>query len=224
MNAPVIRSLVLKDWFLMRRPLAFYLVAAAVALAMCGSGSLLAFDAGAILLITVMISMAIHIVMQTIANERVEKTLAFVMSLPISAMDYTSAKLIANGALFLVPWAIVTAGAAGLIAFVGDLPNGLIPWAVAVMLELAVSYFFLVGVSLVSESMPWTIVGMVVGNLGFQAFLFYVSNIPVVAHQMKGEAIVWNGPIATILLLEIAAIVALLGSTYWAQSRKRDFI
>ncbi|MDQ2991616.1 MAG: hypothetical protein M3R30_02195 [Candidatus Eremiobacteraeota bacterium] len=224
MNASIIRSLVLKDWHLLRWPIVFYVVASGIALALCGTGGTLSFYAGAILLITVVISMAIHIVMVTIANERTEKTLPFVMSLPITAMDYTTAKLVANGTLFLIPWALISGAALLLVAARPELPDGLIPWTCAVMAELAVSYFFLMAVSIVSESLPWTIVAMVLGNLGFQAFLYYVSNIPSIARAMKGEAIVWNGEIATILILETVAIVAMIGLTFWAQSRKRDFI
>lgn len=223
MNA-VVRTLVLKDWHLLRWPIVFYVVASGVALALCGTGGTFSFYAGAILLITVVISMAIHIVMATIANERTEKTLPFVMSLPITAMDYTTAKLVANGTLFLIPWAVISGAALLLIAARPELPDGLIPWTCAVMLEMAISYFFLMGVSIVSESLPWTIVAMVLGNLAFQAFLYYSSNIPSVARAMKGEAIVWNGEISTILLLEIVAIVVIIGLTFWAQSRKRDFI
>ncbi len=223
MNA-IVRSLVLKDWHLLRWPIAFYIVAAGVALALCGTGDSFWFYAGAILLITSIITMAIHIVMATVANERTEKTLPFVMSLPITAMDYTTAKLIANGTLFLVPWVLVSGAALLLIVDRPELHNGLIPWTCAVMAELAVGYFFLMGVSIVSESLPWTIVAMVAGNLGFQAFLYYISNVPSVARAMRGDAIVWNAPIATTLVLELVASVAIVGLTFWLQSRKRDFI
>lgn len=220
----VVRSLVLKDWHLLRWPIAFYVVTAGVALALCGTGDSFWFYAGAILLITVVISMAIHIVMATVANERTEKTLPFVMSLPITAMDYTTAKMIANGTLFLIPWVLISGAALLLIVDRPHLHNGLIPWTCAVRAELAVGYFLLLGVSIVSESLPWTIVAMVVGNLGFQAFLYYISNVPSVARAMHGEAIVWNAPIATTLILEAVTSVAIVGLTFWLQSRKRDFI
>ena len=41
--------------------------------------------------------------MVTVVEERNEQTLPFVMSLPISPMEYTTAKILANLLIFLVP-------------------------------------------------------------------------------------------------------------------------
>ena len=43
--------------------------------------------------------------MATVVEERTDQTLPFVMSLPISAAEYTTAKILANLLIFLIPWA-----------------------------------------------------------------------------------------------------------------------
>ena len=39
-----------------------------------------------------------------IVNERKKQNLAFVMSLPISSIQYTTSKLVSSTGMFLVPW------------------------------------------------------------------------------------------------------------------------
>src|SRR6202041_1828744 len=46
-----------------------------------------------------------------IVNERKKQNLAFLMSLPISSLQYTTGKLVSTVGMFLVPWlALVTGG------------------------------------------------------------------------------------------------------------------
>src|SRR5215467_10557575 len=53
---------------------------------------------------------------QTIVNERKRQNLAFVMSLPISIREYTTAKILCNLAGFLVLWLPIVAGMIGTVA------------------------------------------------------------------------------------------------------------
>ena len=86
------------------------------------------------------------------------------------------------------------------------------------------SSVLILAVALVTESQGWAIGAIVFGNLLLQAVMYYVSHIPSVAAAMKGPRIVWDQPVVTLLLAEVAVILLLLGLTFWLQSRKTDFI
>jgi ABC-2 type transport system permease protein len=224
MNYSMVQRLILKDWYFNRWGIAGYLVAGALALAMVGFGNEVAFSAGSILLITVLITVGIHLTMATVINERSEHTLPFVMSLPISAMEYTTAKILANLLIFLIPWTTMLVAAVAVIASRATVPDGLIPFVVIILTEILVSSCLLMAVALVTESQGWTIGAIVFGNLFFQAFLYYVAHIPSIAQAISADSLAWNGAEIALLLGEVAAIIGLIGLTFWLQARKTDFV
>ncbi|HKI00712.1 MAG TPA: hypothetical protein VKK31_01910 [Thermoanaerobaculia bacterium] len=224
MNTYMVKRLILKDWYFNRWTIVSYIAAGAVALVLLGMGNEGAFFAGTILLVTVLIALGIHLTMATVVEERKEMTLPFVMSLPISAREYTTAKILANLLIFLVPWGTLLIASFALIAGSAALPDGLIPFTAVVLTEIFVSTCLILAVALVSESQGWTIGAIVLGNLGFNGFLYFVSHIPSMGSTMKGPDIIWNQAAVTLLLAELAAVLLLLGLTFWLQSRKTDFI
>ena len=224
MNTSMVKRLILKDWYFNRWTIVSYIAAGAVALVLLGIRNEGAFFAGTILLVTVLIALGIQLAMTTIINERTEQTLPFVMSLPISAKEYTTAKVLANLLIFLVPWVTLVIGCFALIAGSAALPDGLIPFTAVMLTEIFASTCLILAVALVSESQGWTIGAVVLGNLAFNGILYYVSHIPSIAGTMKGPDIVWTQATVTLLLAEIAAVLLLLGLTFWLQSRKTDFI
>ncbi|MEP6473109.1 MAG: hypothetical protein ABJC74_05270, partial [Gemmatimonadota bacterium] len=157
MNYPMVKRLILKDWYLMRAAIAGYLGAGALGLYLLTVGSEAAFTAGYILLITVLIAVGMHLAMVTVVVERTEHTLPFVMSLPISPAEYTAAKILANVLIFLVPWAALFSGAIAIISILVDVPDGLIPFVTVVLLEIFAAYCIVLAVAVVSESQNWTI-------------------------------------------------------------------
>lgn len=222
MNYPMVKRLILKDWYFQRWPIAGLLAAGVVAiLLMCGGGNG-SFYAGTVLLMTVLIGLGIELAITTVVNERKNQNLAFVMSLPVSARDYTVAKILANLLIFLVPFVALAAATIGIFSL-GE-AAGLVPFSAIVMGETFASYCLLLCVALVSESEGWTIGVMVTANLFFQGFLYYVSHIPAIAKPMSGHRIVWSGAAVSLLLAELAAIILLLIVTFVLQDRKSDFI
>lgn len=224
MDFGMIKRLVLKDWYFQRWAILGYLAAGALALALVARGGEGGFFAGSILLITVLITVGIHLAMATVVEERKSQTLAFVMSLPVSPAEYTTAKILANLAIFLLPWLALLIGSFAVIAGSAALPDGLIPFAAIVLLEIFASSVLILCVALVSESQNWTIGAIVFGNLFFQGFLYYVSHLPSIERTIQGSRIVWNPASLALLGGEIAAIVLLLALTFWLQSRKTDFL
>jgi len=224
MNTRMVKLLILKDWYLQRWTLVGYLSASAAALGLLGFGGETAFAAGSILLITVLIALGMHLAMATVIIERTEKTLPFVMSLPISPYEYTVSKIVANLLIFLLPWTALLIGATVVILGRPGVPDGLLPFMVLINLELFVAYCIVLCMALVSESTGWTIAATVACNLGLQAFLYYVGHLPSIAATKLGPSVVWNSAAIGILTVEIAIIIFLLAITLWLQSRKRDFL
>jgi ABC-2 type transport system permease protein len=223
-NHALVQKLIAKDWYFNRWPLAGYVLtglAALVPLAIGGSGG---FYLGSILLITVLISIGIHLTMITVVHERSEHTLAFIMTLPISPIEYTTAKIIANVAIFGLAWGTLLVATVAVIAGRGALPDGLIPFAIVILAQLFSGYCLILGVALVSESLGWTIGAIVASNLLVQGVMYWVSNAPGIQEDLARDVIVWRQPISGLLCGEFAAIALILGATYLLQSRKTDFV
>lgn len=222
--SPMVKRLIYKDWFLNRWALLGWTAAGAAAIAAIGLGGETAFYAGSILLLTALVAIGIHLVMSTVVYERSQQTLAFVMSLPISSREYTTAKILANVVIFGIAWAALLIGTVAVLAGRGALPDGLIPFAVAVLTQTFVGYCLILAVALVTESTTWTIGTIVASNLLLQAVLYGVANTPSVARHLQGNAIVWNPAILGVLGAEILAILVLLALTFYLQARKTDFL
>lgn len=224
MNIDMIEKLIAKDWYLQRWTIVGYLLGGAVALGLLGFGGEAAFTAGMILLITVLMALGIHVAMVTVVIERTEKTLPFIMSLPVSPIEYATAKIAANLLIFLVPWTALVLGAVAVILARGGVPDGLLPYSVLTLTIIFVNYCIVLCAALVSESLGWTIAVMMVCNLGFQAFIFTVSRIDSIAATIKGPVVVWTADALAVLGAEITAVVIVLALTYWLQARKTDFL
>jgi ABC-type transport system involved in multi-copper enzyme maturation permease subunit len=164
MNRAVIARLILKDWYLSRTLL--ILIAAAGTLSI-GLLYLRREDTGTIGLISALIAcvlLSILLPMQTIVNERKQHNLAFVMSLPISPMEYTAAKVVGNLSAFLALWAAIAIGVLGTLARTGVF-GGLIPFGMVVALAPFVVFCLLLSVAIVVESEMWAVLTMGASNV-----------------------------------------------------------
>ncbi|MDA8016126.1 MAG: ABC-2 transporter permease [Thermoanaerobaculia bacterium] len=225
MNHEMIIHLVRKDWTFQRWTLAFYLALGALGLAIIQlAAGESAFFVGSILLIAAVMGVGIHLIMATVVLERKEKNLAFVMSLPVSVMGYTSAKILANLSAFLLPWLALLGSALWLIRSSQGMPDGLEPFTVIVLGELAAAYVIMLAVAIVSESESWTVLAVVVLNLGFSLFLYWVSHLPEIGDHIEGPVAEWNRTAVGLLLAEAAVIVLVLVATFALQARKKDFL
>jgi ABC-2 type transport system permease protein len=224
MSDSMVMRLVLKDWHFQRSAIAGYLVAGGVALFLTGIGSEGSFYAGTVLVITILITLGIHLAMATVVTERTEQTLPFIMSLPISPREYTTAKILANVLIFMIPWLTLVIGTIAVIAGRSAVPDGLIPFSTVILTEIFAAYLIVLSVAIVSESMAWTVAAMVTTNLFFQFFIYHVARIPQIAREIKGDRAQWSAPVLALLGTEVALMVALLAITFVLQNRKKDFL
>jgi ABC-2 type transport system permease protein len=219
-----VAKLVYKDWYFNRWAILSYTLTGLVAVALLALPSEGAFYAGSTLLITALIAIGIQLVMTSVVYERSEQTLAFVMSLPITARDYTAGKVIANLAIFSGAWSILTVSTVALIASRSAVPDGLIPLALVVLGQIFASYVLLLAVAIVSESMPWTIGAIITGNLLMQAVLYGVANSPRVKPTLETDTLTWPAPVPAVLLTQALLVAGLIAFTFAAQGRKKEFV
>lgn len=91
----MINHLVRKDWQINRTMMSIYLGAMLVALAMLlADDNSFVFGIGVILILTVLMILGIHLTTSNVISEHTQKTLAFIMSLPVSGRQYALAKIL----------------------------------------------------------------------------------------------------------------------------------
>lgn len=217
-------ALVRKDWSFVRGPMAAYLVVGLIAAFLLAIESWVAIIVGISLLISSIVIIGVHFVFGTVINERSKQTLPFVMSLPVTYIQYSLAKLFSCVGGFAILWTILLAATLFVIASENHLAGGLAPFAVMVLLELFAAFAVTLAVAMVAESEVWTIVVMTVLNIGISIFMNIVGGLPEVGPYMDGAEPVWNATVFGIVGVELAVIVFAIGITLALQARKTDFL
>lgn len=221
---PVIKQLVLKDWQLYRRLIIFTVEGGAVALALLLFRRQTPAVLGSIFFFTALILVSSLLPNVSVMNERKKQTLPFMMSLPISSIQYTTAKLLATIGIFLTPWVALAAAAVWLIAGRGIFPHGVVPVTVILLLLPFLGCCIVTGVTLVGETEGWYIAANVVCNSSYGLAWYFIVSTPALARDLFSKVAVWSPTVLTVLAVEFALIVLTLALTFYLQSRKRDFI
>jgi hypothetical protein len=218
MSESIVRQLIIKDLRLMKIPAIAYWLSGLVAIVVVVVGGDVAGMTAIILFVAALFGTGVHSAMLTVTEERREQTLPFIMSLPITIREYTSAKLIGGGI-----W--LTLSAASCVVFIGEaLPLGAVPFITIVLIAILLAYVIILATALIWESMTPTIVAIVAANLCTQGLLWWIASLHGIRSTIGGNAIVWNTTSISVIALQIFSIVALLAITYQLQSRKTSFI
>ncbi len=220
----IIKSLILKDIQLNYRALCIYLIISFISLWMLTSTKLGMFNAGAVIILSMVIITGIHMITTTISNERNDQVLPFIMSLPITFLQYTHAKICANLGLFLLYWLLIVSGIMWVIFSQPHVPDGMAIFALILLLEMLVVFTLLLAVSLISESQVWTVVVMSITNIGLSLFMFWLSGFKAINSYMQTEEVVWNKTAVTFVSVELFLIMTFLILIYWVQAQKKDFL
>ena len=221
MNRALVLRLVAKDWYLSRGPLVMIAIAGAISTAILylrnSTGGIVAIISAIITLVF----LSILLPQLTVVKERKERNLAFVMSLPISPMEYTAAKVLGNLSAFLVLWLALSGAFLGTIAL-GPY-GGIIPIGVISAFAPFVAFSVMLAVAIVSESELWAMVTMGVFNVAYSFAWIAMLRFDMLK-DARSPVPVWNERILTVLGVEITVIVVALALTFYLQSRKTDFV
>lgn len=222
MTRSIVTRLILKDLFLLRWFVAAAVVGGGAALSVMPLGGLTSY-VGSVLLICTFIVLNIFLVMSGVVQERKDKVLLFVLSLPVSTSQYLTAKVTANAVAFLVPWLVLTAGTILVIDATG-MPNGILPYWLAILVYLLAYYLALLGTSLVTDSTGWHAVAITAGNVSVNFLIVFLLGLPSVVANRDAPAAVWTADIVTIVAIELAAGAAALGLGFYVAARRSDFV
>jgi len=170
-----------------------------------------------------MVMISAMTVMANVIGERENQTLPFMMSLPISYLEYTTSKILGNLLIFVPFWLTIVAGCLAIIVVTPAI-HGLFAFAVIMAVEILVSTCLMLAVALVTESKGWTISAMVTGNLAINVVGYLVAHLPGIRNGMWGTTIQWNPAASISLVTEFALIALFLGGAFFIQSRKKDFL
>lgn len=224
MNAQAIQILFLKDLFLSRRWLFGYLagglLSAGVSFLPGESSGFIGF----ILMATVTIAAGIHMIGVLLLAEQVDMTRTFVMSLPVSLLDYSIAKISVVFVTFLIPWLGILTSLAVLAFVVPGAKPGVVAFLVPVFLFMLAGFCMQLVTAVISESTGWTIVVVVLGNVLLNVFLMNLNKNPIIAELVKSDQLTWPPLVSTIIAVECLVIVAALGLAFLFQIRRRDLI
>jgi ABC-2 type transport system permease protein len=222
MTHSVMRHLVLKDLYLVRWQVIASVVAGLVSIAIMPLSPVLAY-VGGVSFICVIVILNIVLVMSGVVQEKKDKVLLFVLSLPISTGQYTRAKVFANAIAFVGSWLLLTVMAA-IVIHLSALPNGILPFLIAVLVYLLAYYCVLLGVGLVSDSTGWHATVITTGNISINFLIPLLLSLPSVVTHRAGATAVWTGDIVTIIAIELAVGLAAVAVAVYVRSRAGDFV
>lgn len=224
MNAHAIQILFLKDLFLSRRHLFAYFVGGMASAAMaCAPNPTVAYM-GFILIMTVAIAAGIHLIGQLLLAESKDQTGLFIMSLPVSLLDYSIGKMSVVLTAYLIPW--------GAMFAVCTICTFVLPWEKhgSVVVLPAIFLFLLCGFTLqlvtavVTESVGCTICVLVGCNIALNLFLAKFFTIPAVESVRRSDAIEWPVVVLQVMTAECLLILVCLAVALVFQCRKRDLV
>mgnify|MGYP005750530365 FL=1 len=218
----LVRLLVAKDWQLFQKQLALYVLAGIVALCFLGLAKPWAFYVGALMLLIVMVSIACFSISTSLLVERKEKTLAFVMSLPVSPREFTYAKVAGNLVTFLVPFLGILGATLAVVLFT-PLPDGLFVYALLVFAWVLFAFSVSLAVVMAVESEGWATFAMIGSMVLINPYLMGLTMVPAIKDRIGEDAIVFPAPALLILAGLLAASVLLVGATTWHHARKPAF-
>jgi ABC-2 type transport system permease protein len=225
MNWLMVWRLIWKDWYLNRAGILASLTGGVVTLALVAAlrASQIAIILGVIVVVTILIGMG-AMVMMSAAIERKQQTLPFVMSLPITYREYTTAKIVGGMLIFQVLWVALVAAIVATILLAPGFPHGVIPFVVIMSVEILVSTCLITVVSVTSESQGWTTASAQVGALSLNLIGWSIVRLPGIGGTMGAATMQWSRTATVLLVAELALIVLMLAIAFFVQSRKRDFI
>lgn len=222
LNLPVIKLLVAKDWRLFQKQLAVCVLAGIVALCLIGMAKSWSFYLGSLMLMIVLILSACLSISTSLLEERKQQTLAFVMSLPVTPLDYYLAKLTGSLVTFFVPFVVMLAGTMFVIFFT-PVPDGLITLSLLIFGHVLVAYAIGLSVAMVVESEGWNLFAMIGSMVMINPFIMFIGQLSVIKDFVETDTIVFGPVVTSILVSQVVVTIAILAVTGWVNGRKKSF-
>jgi ABC-2 type transport system permease protein len=224
MSRSIVTRLILKDFYLQWPTLAGSLLLgfAMLAIALFGGGPI-TFYVGSVSFICVLILLNVLLVGSSVAQEKKDRVMLFVLSLPVSTTQYAVAKLVSSLLAFLIPFCLLGAAAVLVIALT-PIPHGMIPLTLAVMMYVCLYFCIFLAVALAADSVGLNTMVMIAGNVLLNFLIAWLLNRPSVANASKAAVAIWTPEILATLAVEILGSLIALGAALFTIVRKKDFL
>jgi hypothetical protein len=196
---------------------------ATLSLVAASRGSHIVMILGLIVVVTILIGMGAMVMMSAV-TERKQHTLPFVMSLPISYPEYTTAKILGGLLIFLVLWTAMLADMLATILLAPGFAHGLIPFVVIMSVEILMSTCLVTVVAVTTESQGWAVGAAQVGALSLNGIGWWIVRFPDIGGTMTSATMRWSSTATALLTAELAAIALMIAITFFVQARKKDFL
>ncbi len=219
----MIKLLVIKDWQIYQKQLAAFVAGLLLALSLVGTGKPWSFAAGSLLLLVLLISIGSFVIQTSLITERKEQTLPFIMSLPVAPMDFYWGKLLANLAIYLVPFTLVAGGTAALVLGT-PLPDGLLVYSLLICGFLLMCFCVTLCIAIAVSSEAWIMFTMMALMTLVGPYIYGIGRVEAIGTNLGTDNIVWSAPAVGILVGELAVIAIVFGITSWLHARKTSFL
>ena len=217
-------KLIAKDFYQHRWLLAGTIAIGMISLAVAGGGTVMLFNIGMLCWLTAIAAFGCVVAMLGISNERKDRALLFVLSLPLSYGEYVRVKLCGVLLCFLVPWLALTAGAIGLVLVKADMPDGLLPFTILLCGFLLVNFSMVLCCALFATSEGFMTLTIIVHNIAISLFIFLVGVLPEFRGHLRDPVAVWGPSFWTVLGIEAAVLIVICSLPYFVVARRRDVI
>lgn len=228
MNSPessidMIKLLVIKDWQIYQKQLAAYGAGLLLALSLIGMGKPWSFAAGSLLLLVLLIVIGWFAIGTSLIDERKEHTVPFIMSLPVAPMDFYWGKLLANLAIYLVPFTLVAGGTVALVLNT-PLPDGLLVYFLLIFCFLLTCFCVTLCIAIAVESEGWIMFTMMALMTMIGPYIYGIGRVAAIGANLNTDNIVWSAPAVGLLAGELLVIAIVVGVTSWIHARKTSFL
>jgi hypothetical protein len=213
--------LILKDWHFQRGTLAVLFVGGVISIWITLQGGIL----GVIGLFSTVLATAILGVVlpqMTVVNERKQHNEVFMMSLPVTPLEYAAAKVLANVSMFVVVWLAIVFGL--VYAVVAGKHAGFLPPTAVGAFAIFVGFVTNLCFAIVVRSEKLWILVMTMTNMAYGGVWAALYRIPGLSKQAFGPVAVWSADIPMLLGAEFVVLLVVLITAGYGQSRRTRFL
>lgn len=224
MNNLLIKKLVQKDWYLSRPGVYGCLLLGFGGLVGYLLGGFYGVYLGAIALDIAVVMLMFLQVNAIVIFEHKEQTLAFLLSLPVSNLEFTVGKALIGLGSYFFAWLLLYVSAVAVLTIRIDLGNTIIPYFTMLYVGVLMFYCLSFAVAMVTESEALANAALAAGNVIIQVSIGLGMTFSVFQESIKSPTILWNAPVLTALLIEIGVIVLSIAAMFYFQLSKKDFL
>ena len=224
MNNLLIRKLAQKDWYLSRNSIYGCLALGYGGLIGYLLGGFYGAYLGAIALDIAVVMLMFFQVNTIVIFERKNQTLAFLMSLPVSNLEFTIGKTLVGLGSYLFAWLLLYVSAIAVILIRIDLSSSIIPYFTMLYMGVLMFYCLSFAIAMVTESEPLSNAALAAGNVIIQVSIGLGMTFSIFQESIRSPTMLWNTPILTVLLIEIIVAILSIAAMFHLQLRKKDFL